>query len=197
MNPLKRTVTIEHANIIKRHTRANLENIKKGRHSGKRRAHSNTNVAGLPFVQQASRVGHRHCPTAPRRVPPLRGTPRWKINCEHKSGAKPLTSTIPDQPIARKVPGRSDSRPDEAVRVRQPDGRAQGIQSRGIGMGKALTETSSCSTWRFIELGQIAGRRGGRHAKEVHRQFQIRRSTYRVAASRCADRMYEFLDAIS
>ena len=64
VNPEKRTVTVEHANIIKRHTRAESAEEHPRRHSGKGRpgAHLERD-AGLPGMRQALRAsGHTTLP---------------------------------------------------------------------------------------------------------------------------------------
>jgi large subunit ribosomal protein L24 len=63
VNPAKRTLTVEHANIIKRHTRANPQKNIKGGIVEKEGPIQISNVLLLcPSCNKGARVGHRAMP---------------------------------------------------------------------------------------------------------------------------------------
>jgi large subunit ribosomal protein L24 len=63
VNPLKRTVTVEHANLIKRHTRANPSKNIKGGILEKEGPIQISNVLLLcPGCNKHTRVGHKEMP---------------------------------------------------------------------------------------------------------------------------------------
>jgi large subunit ribosomal protein L24 len=63
VNPLKRTVTVEHANIIKRHTRANpSKNIRGGILDKEGPVHVSNVMLVCPSCGKHTRVGHTKLP---------------------------------------------------------------------------------------------------------------------------------------
>ena len=100
VDPKKRTVTVEQANIIKRHTRANPQKNVKGGILEKEGPIQISNVLLVcPGCNKHTRVGHNVLPdgTQSARLPPLRHDAREIGGGDQRD----------DEPIARTVPQRN------------------------------------------------------------------------------------------
>ena len=81
VNPQKRTVTVEHANIIKRHTRPNpAKNIKGGIVEKEGPITFRTFVIVCPGCNKHTRLGHKMLPDGTKYASAAVAAPRWKSN---------------------------------------------------------------------------------------------------------------------
>jgi len=81
VNPAKRTVTVEHAGMIKRHTRANpSKNVKAASSRRKDRCRSPTFLLLCPSCNKGTRLGISFCPTGRKSGYAAAAGTRWKNN---------------------------------------------------------------------------------------------------------------------